>query len=172
MNSVLHFSLLLLSISISINALKVEGFTIDTDLKKSQFPDMYDFPSKVMINLSDNKDLCPSGQCEIMMDGKSTFLLFSLNEAGHYMDMSGDVRLKDDITNGNLTPKKQNLVEQIHLGFQCSFTDIIEEKGMTKYICNGDTGIVMRNYNSTTFSYPFSASFELPSMHYSLNATS
>ncbi len=40
------------------------------------------------------------------------------------MDVLGDFKLVDDNSNGHLTPKKQNLIEQMSFDFPCHFSDI------------------------------------------------
>jgi hypothetical protein len=168
----IFLSTVIIGSMISINALKIEGFTIDADLKKSKFVDgVYDIPSSTVINLSDEKQLCPSGQCQVILGDNIGGTGLDLLEEQNFMNFWLDARLKDDITHADLTPKKQKLVEEISGMFACSFNDIIEENGKTKYICNDHSGGITIKHNSTSFPYTFSASFELPSRHLSLNAS-
>jgi hypothetical protein len=64
-------------------------------------------------------------------------------------------------------------VEDVDLFFMCTFDDIQEnlKNGTTKYPCSDQyaTGVT-RTFNHTAYPYIFSASFELPSRHFVLNA--
>lgn len=90
------------------------------------------------------------------------------------MTLVGSYRLQDDISNGHFTPKKQELVENMDIMFVCSFNDIQEDlkNGITKYICSDKLAArgLTRVFNHTSYPYTFSASFELPSRHFVLNA--
>lgn len=150
-----------------------DSFTIDVKLlnHKSTHPDnWYEFPENYQLNVSNSTVVCPSNNCKTTLKG----LTLTLDEENLFMDVFGDFKLIDDDSNGNLTPKKQNLIEQMSFHFPCHFSDIQEtiSSKTTKYICSDDdVGNIDRNFNSTHYQYTFRSLFELPSRHYILNAT-
>ena len=90
------------------------------------------------------------------------------------MSLAGGFNLVDDQSNGQFGPKKQKLIEQMHFEFTCNYQDIQEDlaKKTTKYICSEpQDGTIRRNFNDTTYSYIFTATFELTSRHLAINAT-
>jgi hypothetical protein len=154
-----------------------ESFQIDTILKEglkvgSKVHYHFPIPTDNTFNPSNSKAVCPSNDCVVKFNSPYDLLL-SVDENSSYMSLQGYFRLQDNQTNGHFTPKKQNFVENMQIWFGCGFNDIIEVHGSTKYTCSvEDTGgIIARIFNSTISNYDYSASFELPSMHYVLNAT-
>ena len=100
--------------------------------------------------------------------------ILSINEESSTIILVGDFSLIDDKSNGQLSPKKQNLIEKMSFNFGCTFDDIQEDtkKKTTKYICSEpDILDIIRNFNSTHYKYRYTATFELPSRHLVLNAT-
>jgi hypothetical protein len=76
--------------------------------------------------------------------------------------------------NGQYTPKKKDLIEQMNFDFTCNYQDIQENllKKTTKYICSEpQEGSITRLFNGTTYPYTFTATFELPLRHLVINAT-
>jgi hypothetical protein len=156
--------------------LRIEGIMVESFL----IPGFYYFPKDVIFEINNSKTICPSNQCKFIddMERDRIHLLFTED----YMLLSGNYRLQDNITNGHFTPKKQKLVENMGFHSLCYFDDIQEDlkNGTTKYICSGKydefKGTAMgahavRNFNKAWYPYTFSASFELPSRHFVLNAT-
>ena len=75
-------------------------------------------------------------------------------------------RLQDNKTNGHLTPKKQELVEQMSLSVFCPIQDIEEKGTTTKYICHDATvSSFFNKFNDTSYHYDANMTFELPSRH-------
>ena len=152
-----------------------DSFSIDVNLLKynqSNQKNLYIIPGNYNLNLSGSTLVCPSNDCET----EFKHLAFTLDEKGEFMDLIGDFKLIDNKSNGQLSPKEKNLVEQMSLQFPCQLSSIQKdaENGITKYICSDkveDDGNIFRKYNSTQYRYKFTASFELPSRHYILNAT-
>jgi hypothetical protein len=152
-----------------------DSFSIDVDLLKynhSGQEDLYLIPESYELNLSGSTLVCPSNDCVTEFER----LAFTLDVEGDFMDLIGDFKLVDNKSNGQLSPKAKNLTEQMSLQFPCELSDIQKDtkNGITKYICSDkleDIGNIFRKYNSTQYLYKFTASFELPSRHYTLNAT-
>jgi hypothetical protein len=173
--SILIMPMLLLSLSANAYAgtIRIEGILEEPD----KISGTYDFPKDGIFEISNNSKICPSNQCKLIPNSKVTstpsgmFLAFS--EEGNSMTLAGYYRLQDDITNGHFTPKKQKLVEGVDFFFICLFDDIQENKnGTTKYLCSDEytTNGATRTFNHTSYPYVYSASFELPSRHFVLNA--
>lgn len=165
----------MLFFSLSANAY-AGTITIDGILEEP-IANNYGIP-KDLFKISNNSKICPSNQCKIIPPPGPALhpsgMFLGLNEEGNLMLLMGFFRLQDDITNGHFTPKKQKLVEDVSLSFMCTFDDIQEnvKNGTTKYLCShGSTYGITRDFNNTDYPYTFSASFELPSRHFVLNAT-
>jgi hypothetical protein len=180
--SILSLSALLLSLSGNAYAgtIRLEGIMEE---ESKTWPGTYYLPKNGIFAEINKSNICPSGQCKFIpeMDPMSDMNHIQLHFTEEYMAFSGNFRLQDDITNGHFTPKKQKLVEQMGFTFQCTYDDIQEDlkNGTTKYICSGknDTfagtmlgGQAIRHFNNTWYPYTYSASFELPSRHFVLNA--
>lgn len=153
--------------------IRVEG-TLEEDVNS------YYLPKDGIFVISDNNDVCPSNQCKLIpknlgCSSSPSGMFITFSEEGNSKSMAGCYRLQDDITNGHFTPKKQELVEGVHFYFRCSFDDIQEDlkNGTAKYICSDEYALsgASRTFNNTDYPYTFSASFELPSRHFVLNAT-
>jgi signal peptidase I len=173
------------SLSTNANAgtIRIEGTMSEPDADYAlQFPgdNRYYFPKDGIFEINKGK-ICPSGQCKVIPENESSMNQLELRLSEKYMAFSGNYRLQDDITNGHFTPKKQKLVEEMGITFQCNFDDIQEDlkNNITKYICTGKNDIfaggllggnAIRNFNSTFYPFTSSASFELPSRHFVLNA--
>ncbi len=155
-----------------------DTFNIEVKLIKHKlFSDdnWFQFPEDYQLNVSNSSLICPSNNCKsnLKFENGSTSTLV-LEEGTNSMVIIGDFRLVDDQSNGHLTPKKQNLIEQMTYDWGCQFSDIQEDtkSKTTKYICsNPDNEIIIRKFNSTYYPYKITASFELPSRHLVLNAT-
>ena len=168
----------MLVLSLNVNAyagtIRIEGILDEPD----RITETYDFPEDGIFEISNDSKICPSNECKLIPNNKITssptgmFLAFS--EEGNAMTLGGYYRLQDDITNNHFTPKKQKLVEDVNFLFLCTFDDIQEnlENGTTKYLCSDEYAIfgANRSFNNTAYPYIFSASFELPSRHFVLNA--
>ena len=173
------FGLLLSSCFSSVFGLGTvnDTFNIDVNLKDrspgllqfNENDDWYEFPKNYELDVKNSSIVCPSNNCKSTSD-----LAFIIHEDDRYMSLGGDLKLVDDKSNGQLTPKKQKLIEQMTFRFICYFQDIQEDivKNTTKYICSEpDSGSINRDYNNTYYPYTFTATFELPSRHLVLNAT-
>ena len=170
-------TILFLSLNVNANAgtIRIEGILDEPDRTSKT----YGFPKDGVFEISNNSKICPSNQCELIPNTRvvtstPTGMFLAFSEDGNAMTLAGYYRLQDDITNGHFTPKKQKLVEDVSFLFLCTFDDIQEdlENGTTKYLCSDQHAIfgATRTFNHTTYPYTFSASFELPSRHYVLNA--
>jgi hypothetical protein len=173
--SFLVTSVLVLSLSANAYAgtIRIEGILEESD----KISKTYDFPKHGIFEISNNNKVCPSNQCKLIPNTKvtSTPSGMFLASNGDSMMLTGFYRLQDDITNGHFTHKKQKLVEGIDFMFSCVFDDIQEnlKNGTTKYLCSDKStlfGGAARSFNNTNYPYTFSASFELPSRHFVLNA--
>jgi hypothetical protein len=166
-----------LFLSFSANAyagtIRIDGFLEVPD----RISKTYDFPKGGLFELSNNNTVCPSNQCKLIPNTKVTStpsgMYLASNENG--MMLTGFYRLQDNITNAHFTHKKQKLVEGVDFMFSCVFDDIQEnlKNGTTKYLCSDKStlfGAATRSFNNTNYPYNFSASFELPSRHFVLNA--
>jgi hypothetical protein len=152
-----------------------DSFSINVDLLKynhSSHENLYIIPENYELNMSGSTLVCPSNHCETEFKNLGVIV----DEEGNFMDLTGDFKLIDNKINGQLDPEAKNLTEQMSSQFPCQLYDI--QKGTsnrtTKYICSDkaeDMGSIFRKYNSTQYRYTFTASFELPSKHYTLNAT-
>ena len=154
-----------------------ESFHIDTTLKeglKIGSKVRYHFPAPTdnTINLSNSKAVCPSKNCVVKFNSPYDLSL-SFDKNSSYMSLDGYFRLQDNQTNGHFSPEIQHLVENMRIWFGCGVNDVIEVHGRTKYTCIAeDTGATLaRVFNSSISNYNYSTSFELPSMHFVLNAT-
>ena len=172
------FALVGLIVLLSLNQGSVFGldtvndtFNIDTILSKNP----YAFTDNDPLDLSNSDIVCPSNNCKTIPEFAG-FAVLTIDEGASFMAMNGFFNLVDDMSNGKLGPKKQKLIEQMDFGFTCSFSDIREDpkNKTTKYICSRpdrDYFDIERKFNSTKYIYRFTASFELPSRHFVLNAT-
>ena len=144
----------------------------DTIFKPAEYESYSAFPVNRLLDLSSSSIVCPSNQCKITEDE----MIFNTDDNDGSMSLHGDFNLVDDKSNGNLGPKKQNLVEKMKIAFGCKYQDIQEDpvKDTTKYICSepkNTYAYIERTFNDTLYPYSFTATFELPSRHLILNAT-
>lgn len=122
------------------------------------------------LDISNSSIVCPSNHCK--MKSYADKMIFIRSD--DYMALAGKFDLVDDQSNGQFNPKKQELIEQMDFDFRCNYQDIQEDsaKKTTKYICSDpQDGSIRRMFNDTTYPYTFTATFELPSRHFILNAT-
>ena len=183
------FALVGLIVLLSLNQGSVFGlgspndtFKIDTVLSKNpiSYADAgtYKFTKGSQLELSNSDIVCPSNNCKTTLKDEgftSSPILSVSEESGRTLIAFGDFSLIDDKSNGQLSPKKQKLVEEMSINFGCTYNDIQEDtkNKTTKYICSEPDNILSltRKFNSTTYNYIYTASFELPSRHLVLNAT-
>lgn len=151
------FGLILFSCAPFVFAIRTvnDTFNIDANLKDRragllQFNEndtWYEFPKNYELDVKNSSIVCPSNDCKSTSD-----LAFIIHEDDRYMSLAGDLKLVDEQSNGQLTPKKQKLVEQMSFTFICYFQDIQEDvvKNTTKYICSEPaSGNMGRDYNHT-----------------------
>jgi len=170
------FSLALASFVLVPSAFAGDSLNIDVNLLKYKSPFIseneqeFKLTDNSKLDFSNSSIVCPSNNCQAI---PRNFIL-SIDEGSNTMVLISDLKIVDDGSNGDLTPKKRNLVEQSSFSFACSFSDIKEDtlKKTTKYICSKPKNEdIIRNYNSTHYPYTVTATFELPSRHLVLNAT-
>lgn len=130
----------------------------------------YELINNDQLDVSNSSNVCPSNDCKMTAYADRMIFISSDN----YMSLAGKFNLEDDKSNGQYTPKKKNLIEQMDFEFTCNYQDIQENltKKTTKYICSEpQDGYIKRLFNETTYPYTFTAFFELPSRHLVINAT-
>jgi hypothetical protein len=161
------FGIILLLTIIGIPAVFAEDtLKIDTILKHD-FDNYYNFPKQTPLILSGNHDMCPSNDCKMIFD----------KAVDDYMD--GGVTLK-------LEPNKMTVNGYLKLAgsgygpaiistlFECESINVEKNTklGTTKYICPEGSGwFIPAENQDIQYNYDYSASFELPSGHFTLNGT-
>jgi len=158
-----------------------DTFKIDTILSKNpiSYADAgtYKFTKGSQLELSNSDIVCPSNNCKTTLKDEGFIqspILSVSEESGRTLIAFGDFSLIDDKSNGQLSPKKQKLVQEMSINFGCTYNDIQEDtkNNTTKYICSKpDILDIVRKFNSTHYKYRYTATFELPSRHLVLNAT-
>ena len=154
---------------------RLEGTLIDDPLMTT---DNYYILKSANISLTKGSKLCPSDSCVITIAPLKdlSFSLSPLETQVEKLQVSGDIRISDNVSNSKFTPLKKALVENVHLGTICTMRDIQEDQATnrTKYICgtNPDLLALTRVFNDTNQLYhDVTMSFELPSKHITLEAT-
>lgn len=122
-------------------------------------------------NFSNRSKICPSNHCKpFNLPLGITFL-----NTDTTLNLGGQIRLQDNVSNGHFIPKKQALVENIGVSAWCQINDIKEDlkKGTSKYICNPNVGYLFfsRSFNNSQYDYDLqNMTFELPSKHLIIEA--
>ena len=153
------FGTLVVLVTVSLNSViasqRFDTFLIDTQLSVNNYS----------IELGNESRICPSNDCKIIVANWFFDREGSLKST-HLLYINVDFRLHDNKTNGHLTPKKQELVEQMSLEVFCPIQDIEENGTTTKYICH-DSSIAsfFNGFNHTSYNYNANMTFELPSRH-------
>ena len=153
------------------SAFSKDTFNIDAKLLEYElFGDLAGkFPENYELDLSNSSIVCPSNDCKAVIKDFSVIV----NEDSSSLTATGEFNIVDDGSNGHLTPKKRNLVEQSLFRYTCGLSDIQEDivKKTTKYICaEPQVDDILRNFNNTHYPYTVTSSFELPSRHLVINA--
>lgn len=175
-----HFVFLFLIIINIPNVFAGDSFNVDVNLSKGEPSPIktssednsvwYELIDNNQLDVSNSSLVCPSNECK--MTGYADRMIFISSD--NYMALAGKFNLEDDKSNGQYTPKKKDLVEQMNFDFTCNYQDIQENltKKTTKYICSEpQDGSITRLFNDTRYPYTFTATFELPSRHLVINAT-
>jgi hypothetical protein len=147
------------------NAFAEDTLKIDTILDHD-FDTYYNFPKQTPLILTGNHDMCPSNDCKMIYDKSVDDYGFggvTLNVEPNKMTMNGFFKLTGSGYKGILG-----------LTFQCESIDTkTTDVGTTKHVCNGSNGDItpVNEESCCAYYFDFTASFELPSRHFMLNAT-
>lgn len=99
-----------------------------------------------------DKQICPSGQCKINLEGYTYFSAPTPDSMG--ISYTVDFKVQDNQTNPNLGAKKKEFLEQFSASMiYCKVDDIIEENGQELYYCHDTSNAISRKFDSKSWNY-------------------
>ncbi len=166
------FPILLVIVSVISPALVfAQGKLTMDSILSTAFSDDYFYSKHTIFNFTKGNSICPSDDCKVILDSSTDSMLFQLDNNSNMMVLVIKIRLQDDSSNHQFTPKKQILVENVDIGATCFINDIQEGKGNTRYVCNSGSVNLNRVFNHTSYDYNLdNMTFDLPSRHLVIQA--